>query len=122
MGGQISGLRGPGGKVNKQLHEQKSPCVLEDFVPFGTAAQNASNNFDILHESFCVCVRNNGWLVGWLAGWLVGWVISWSNCWSVGFVYPKVVTPGMASLWMGRKGKTCNVIKPFAIISCFCFN
>ena len=26
-------------QTNKQTDEQKSPCVLQDFVPFGAAAQ-----------------------------------------------------------------------------------
>ena len=26
-------------QTNKQTNERKSPCVLQDFVPFGTAAQ-----------------------------------------------------------------------------------
>ena len=40
--GQISGLRGPGGgtdvRMNGRTDEQKSPCILQDFVPFGAAA------------------------------------------------------------------------------------
>ena len=28
-----------GGRTNKQTNERKSPCVLQDFVPFGAAAQ-----------------------------------------------------------------------------------
>ena len=54
--GQISGLRGPGGdrwmdgrmngwmdgrtdgRTDRQTNERKSPCVLQDFVPFGAAA------------------------------------------------------------------------------------
>ena len=40
--GQISGLRGPGGltdrRTDERTDEQKSPCVLQDFVPFGAAA------------------------------------------------------------------------------------
>ena len=44
--GQISGLRGPGGtnkRKDKLMDQQKSPCVLQDFVPFGAAAQKAIN-------------------------------------------------------------------------------
>ena len=46
--GQNSGLRGPRAdkqtdgrtdeQTNKQTDERKSPCVLQDFVPFGAAA------------------------------------------------------------------------------------
>ena len=42
--GQILGLRGPGGNGQKngrtdgRNDERKSPCVLQDFVPFGAAA------------------------------------------------------------------------------------
>ena len=46
--GQISGLKGPGGneltvrrtdgQMDGQNDEQKSPCVLQDFIPFGAAA------------------------------------------------------------------------------------
>ena len=42
--GQISGLRERGGGdgwTNKRLDERKSPCVLQDFVPFSAAAQKA---------------------------------------------------------------------------------
>ena len=42
LGGQISGLRGPGGtneQTNGRTDKQKSPCVLQDFVSFGAAAQ-----------------------------------------------------------------------------------
>ena len=35
-------LEGPdGGGMNKQTDERKSPCVLQDIVPFGAAAQKA---------------------------------------------------------------------------------
>ena len=27
-----------GGRTNERTHERKSPCVLQDFVPFGAAA------------------------------------------------------------------------------------
>ena len=40
--GQISGLRGPGGdeRTDKRMNERtKVPCVLQDFIPFGAAAQ-----------------------------------------------------------------------------------
>ena len=35
------GLEGPngGGRTNARTDERKSPCVLQDFVPFGAAAQ-----------------------------------------------------------------------------------
>ena len=39
--GQISGLRGPGGTdgwTDGRNDEQKSPCVLQDFVSFGATA------------------------------------------------------------------------------------
>ena len=40
--GQISDLKEPGGwtneQTNKRMNEQKSPCVLQDIVPFGAAA------------------------------------------------------------------------------------
>ena len=42
--GQISGLRGPGGdeRTEGRTNERtKVPCVLQDFVPFGAAAQKA---------------------------------------------------------------------------------
>ena len=29
------------GRTDEQTDEQKSPCVLQDFVPFGAAAQKA---------------------------------------------------------------------------------
>ena len=32
-----------GGRTNKQTDERKSPCVLQDFVPFGAAAQKLIN-------------------------------------------------------------------------------
>ena len=35
--GQISGLMKE--RTNRQMDKQKSPCVLQDFVPFGAAAQ-----------------------------------------------------------------------------------
>ena len=28
-------------RTNRQMDEQKSPCVLQDFVPFGSAAQKS---------------------------------------------------------------------------------
>ena len=36
--GQISGLRGPGGDGRMDGQMNKSPRVLQDFVPFGAAA------------------------------------------------------------------------------------
>ena len=34
-----------GGLTNEQTDEQKSPCVLQDFVLFGAAAQKANTLF-----------------------------------------------------------------------------
>ena len=31
------------GRTNERTDERKSPCVLQDFVPFGAAAQKALN-------------------------------------------------------------------------------
>ena len=43
MRGQISGLRGPGGLTDGCTDEQKSPCVLKDFVPFGGRCPKSKN-------------------------------------------------------------------------------
>ena len=29
------------GRMNERMDERKSPCVLQDFIPFGAAAQKA---------------------------------------------------------------------------------
>ena len=38
------GLGGTNGRTNGRNDEQKSPCVLQDFVPFGAAAQKTKVN------------------------------------------------------------------------------
>ena len=41
------GPDGPdGGGTDKRTDKQKSPCVLQDFVPFGAAAQKAIHDLD----------------------------------------------------------------------------
>ena len=36
-------MKGGDARMNKQMDERKSPCVLQDFVPFGAAAQKANS-------------------------------------------------------------------------------
>ena len=39
LGSERPNLGPEGGQTNEQMDEQKSLCVIQDFVPFGTAAQ-----------------------------------------------------------------------------------
>ena len=47
------GLEGPngGGRTNARTDKRKSPCVLQDFVPFGAAAQKSES------RAIKICVR-----------------------------------------------------------------
>ena len=49
LGPERPNLGPEGGQTNEQTDKQKSPCVLQDFVPFGAAAQKLC----------CVCVGHN---------------------------------------------------------------
>ena len=53
-----------GGLMNERMDERKSPCVLQDFVPFGAAAQKAEKRA-FFEACACACVeRGVGWGVG----------------------------------------------------------
>ena len=47
-------------QTNKRTDERKSPCVLQDFVPFGAAAQKTANfQSEMKKISSIWCLRND---------------------------------------------------------------